>query len=78
MVTQWCHGADGGTCELGERLTDRVVRGLPMPQSGSKITFDGEVAGFGARVTAAGARAFVLDYRSGRRKRRYTIGSFPD
>ena len=63
---------------MGERLTDRLVRGLPIPASGSKITFDGEVAGFGARVTAAGARAFVLDYRSGGRRRRITIGSFPD
>jgi integrase len=63
---------------VGERLTDRLVRGLPVPPSGARITYDGEVAGFGARVTAAGARAFVLDYRSGGRKRRITIGSFPD
>jgi hypothetical protein len=40
---------------------------------------DATVKGIGARVTAAGARAFVLNYRirSGR-ERRYTIGSFPD
>lgn len=63
---------------MGERLTDRLVRGLPTPPSGSKITYDGEVAGFGARVTAAGARAFVLEYRIDGRKRRITIGSFPD
>lgn len=61
-----------------ERLTDRLVRALPMPLSGNKITFDGEVAGFGARVTAAGARAFVLEYRCAGRNRRITIGSFPD
>ena len=59
-------------------MTDRLVRGLPAPPSGARITYDGEVAGFGARVTAAGARAFVLDYRSGGRKRRITIGSCPD
>ncbi len=63
---------------MGERLTDRLVRGLPTPPSGSRITYDSEVAGFGARVTAAGARAFVLDYRISERKRRITVGSFPD
>jgi len=63
---------------VGERLTDRLVKALPVPTSGSKITYDRDVAGFGTRVTAAGARAFVLEYRSDGRKRRMTIGSFPD
>jgi len=38
------------------------------------------VRGFGLRVTAAGARSFVLDYRrrSDRLQRRVTIGQFPD
>ena len=35
--------------------------------------------GFGIRVTAAGAKAFILNYRTRTgRERRYTIGSFPD
>ena len=35
--------------------------------------------GFGCRVTAAGARAFILNYRTNSgRERRYTIGAFPD
>jgi integrase len=67
----------------GSRLTDAFVKRLPPPPKGNRITCDGDedtsVAGFGARVTAAGARAFILEYRTrAGRKRRYTIGSFPD
>src|SRR5262245_58004716 len=61
------------------KLTDLIVRRLPLPAKGSRISYDGEVPGFGCRLTAAGARSFVLNYR---RKgdgveRRYTIGSWP-
>jgi integrase len=62
------------------KLTDKVVRSLERPPTGNRITYDTEVKGFGARITAAGAIAFILNYR--RRadglERRYTIGSFPD
>src|SRR5262249_30777918 len=38
-----------------------------------------DVTGLGARVTAGGARAFILNYRTKvGRERRYTIGAFPD
>src|SRR5262245_62846900 len=62
-----------------QRLTDSLVRKLPPPAKGNTITYDTEVSGFGCRVTAAGARSFVLNYR---RKidgleRRLTIGQFP-
>lgn len=63
---------------MAERLTDRLLKALPVPARGNKIYFDGEVGGFAARVTAAGARSFVLDYRSGGCRRRITIGNFPD
>ena len=64
-------------------LTDAIVRSLGTPASGNKITYDGgdpkkRVRGFGVRITAAGARAFVLNYRVDRRERRITIGSYPD
>src|SRR5271165_2684483 len=64
-------------------LTDPIVRALPAPASGNRITYDGgdpgrRVAGFGIRVTAAGMRAFILTYRINGLQRRYTIGSFPD
>lgn len=63
---------------MAERLTDRHVKALPAPTRGNKIYFDGAVAGFGVRVTAAGAKAFVLTYRVDGRQRRITIGDFPD
>jgi integrase len=65
---------------MAQRLTDRLVQTLPAPAKGNRITYDDVVPGFGARVTAAGARAFVLNYRTrgDGRARRYTIGGFPD
>jgi integrase len=58
-----------------KRLTDAIVRRLPLPQQGKHITIDADVPGFGARVTANGARSYVLRYttRAGR-ERTYTIG----
>ena len=64
---------------MPERLTDSIIKALPVPQKGNRITYDADVKGFGVRVTASGARAFVLNYRTGAgRERRFTIGSFPD
>ena len=62
------------------RLNDAAIKRLPAPASGNKVIFDDAVKGFGARVTAAGAKAFVLRYRrrSDSRQRLFTIGSFPD
>jgi integrase len=64
---------------MSKRLTDTIVKSLPVPKTGNKITYDDAVKGFGIRVTAAGSRAFILNYRvrSGR-ERRFTIGQFPD
>jgi integrase len=56
-------------------LTDALVRRLEAPTTGNKITYDTAVKGFGARVTANGAKAYVLTYTTrGGRQRRYTIG----
>ena len=64
---------------MAERLSDSGVKNLPLPAKGNRITYDSDVKGFGARVTAAGGRAFILNYRTrSGRERRYTIGSFPD
>ena len=60
-----------------ERLTDKLVRALPVPDTGAVISYDADVPGFGARITASGARAFVLNYRCAGRERRMTIGRFP-
>ena len=44
------------------RLSDRIVRQLPAPARGNKVTYEGETEGFGARVKAAGDSAFILNY----------------
>ncbi len=63
---------------MADKLTDKAVRSLAAPAAGNRIAYDDEVKGFGVRVTSAGAKAFVLNYRAGGRERRLTIGSFPD
>jgi integrase len=63
---------------MAQKLTDKIVKELPAPERGNKTTYDTEVKGFGIRVTAAGARSFVLNYRTrAGRERRFTIGAFP-
>jgi integrase len=61
---------------MAQHLTDAVVRRLPPPQRGKRIVLDDEVVGFGVRITAAGARSFVLRYttRAGR-ERTHTLGN---
>jgi len=63
-----------------KKLTDSRVRGLKSPAKGNKITYDtgpDSIRGFGIRVTASGARAFVLNYVVAGRERRMTIGEYP-
>ena len=59
-------------------LTDAVIKRLPLPAEGNRVHYD-EIGGFGVRVTAGGARSFVLNYvtRAGR-ERRLTLGGFPN
>ena len=60
------------------RLTEQSIRKLPAPPRGNKIHYDNLVKGLGLRVTAADRRAFVLNYRTNGRERRFTIGSWPE
>lgn len=59
-------------------LTDKTVRTLAAPNQGNRITKCGELPGFGVRVTAAGAKSFVLNYVIDGRERRMTIGRYPE
>jgi len=67
-------------------LNDATVKTLPAPAKGNKIYYfagallQGIAApkGFGVRVTAAGSRAFVVNYQLRGREYRYTIGGYPD
>src|SRR5450631_3354215 len=67
-------------------LSEETIKRLQAPARGNSITYfagatvQGAKAprGFGVRVTAAGARAFVLNYRLRGREHRFTIGAWPD
>jgi integrase len=65
----------GNSLIMDQKLTDSIVKALPTPEAGNRIHYDKEVKGFGCRVTAGGARSFILNYRTrGGRERRFTIG----
>jgi integrase len=61
---------------MGQHLTDAIVKRLPVPATGKRITPDDDVPGFGIRVTAGGSRSYILRYVTrGGRERTYTLGS---
>lgn len=57
-------------------VSDREISTLSVPDKGHKIYYGiTDIAGLGLRVTAAGSRTFILNYRTrGGVERRYTIG----
>src|SRR6202162_6377750 len=69
-----------------EKLSEATIKRLPVPAAGNRVTYfagamiQGAKAprGFGIRVTASGARAFILNYRLRGREHRFTIGAWPD
>jgi integrase len=63
---------------MGVKLTKRVVEAAE-PAAGDRYLWDAEVKGFGLKVTPAGRKVFVFQYRMGGRgakTERYTIGEF--
>jgi integrase len=62
---------------MAEKLSDRLIKALVSPEAGNAITYDTEVKGLGIRITAAGAKSFIMNYRNEEgRERRLTIGSY--
>jgi hypothetical protein len=59
------------------KLTQRLVESLRADgaDGGARIVWDGTVPGFGVRVTPAGHKSYVIQYRSQDRSRRFTIGN---
>ncbi len=55
------------------RLTKRAVDAAP-PGPADNFLWDQTVKGFGVKITPAGAKIYVLQYRCRGRLRRYTIG----
>jgi len=72
-------GAKALAAAKANGLSDAIIKRLPLPEQGARISYDLDLPGFGIRITAADARSFVLNYRTkGGRERRYTIGHFPN
>jgi integrase len=67
----------GGGC-MATKITQRTIKSLKIPEHGDRIVWDSELKGFGAKVTAAGAITFFLNYRAHGRQRRYKIGRHPE
>jgi integrase len=69
-----------------KRLSEQVIKDLPIPSAGNRVTYFAGATiqgakgprGFGVRITAAGSRAFILNYRLRGREYRFTIGGWPD
>ena len=53
-------------------LTERRIRDA-KPEPKTRILWDGNVKGLGVRITPAGAKSYVLSYRSANRKRLATL-----
>ncbi len=62
---------------MNTHISETTVKEAKAPASGYYILFDNKDEGFGVRVTAAGTKSFVLNYRVGGDKRRCTIGKWP-
>lgn len=59
------------------RISDQDAKTVAAPPEGQILLWDDDVKGFGLRITLAGARSFVFNYRAGGRMRRMTIGKYP-
>src|SRR5918911_231670 len=73
-------GHEGAMAIAIDKFDDRFVRELQAPPTGNRVHYDrgkDPVRGFGVRVTAAGAKSFVLNYTIAGRERRLTIGGYP-
>lgn len=59
------------------KITEKVVKELLPPAAGNRRIYDTDLPGFGVRITANGAVAFVLNYTLRGVERRFTIGRWP-
>ena len=58
------------------KLTKTVIDNAPIPERGQSFLRDAEIKGFGVRITAQGARAFIVEKRIGGQVRRVTLGRY--
>ena len=58
------------------KLTKTVIDNAPVPARGQTFLRDAEIKGFGVRITAQGARAFIVEKRIAGQVRRVTLGRY--
>ena len=63
---------------MAQKITQRTIKNLDVPEQGNRLVWDSELKGFGVRVTETGAVSFFLNYRAHGRQRRYKIGNAPE
>ncbi len=57
------------------KLTKSRVESLPIPATGQSFLWDGELRGFGVRITSSGARSYIAQGRIAGKTRRITLGA---
>ncbi|WP_133468974.1 tyrosine-type recombinase/integrase [Paraglaciecola marina] len=62
------------TNKINKSFVDKIT----LPETGQAIYRDNELKGFGLRVTAGGAKAFILEKRINRKVKRITLGKYPE
>src|SRR5690242_20062771 len=72
-LRQAAEGGLGSGGLMRRKITKSSIMSV-APGARDGFLWDTELAGFGLKVTPAGARVYVVQYRAGRRLRRYTIG----
>jgi len=61
---------------MAQVLNDQIAKRLDCTEGKHhQIFWDEKLKGFGLRVTAKGARSWIVDYRCNGKQRRYTLGS---
>lgn len=73
----------GGDLDISEaavrravKITKTVIDKTPLPPKGQLFLRDAELKGFGVRIMASGARAFIVEKRVEGKVRRMTIGKY--
>jgi integrase len=72
------HDGHKADTDMKKRITTQTVKALKAPPRGNHVVWDDQVTGFGARITATGAVAYVLRYVVNGQERRMTLGKHPD
>ncbi len=67
--------------ERGQKFTELWIKGVTPPAKGQKDYYDSSKTsphGFGVRVSQGGSKTFFLMYTRDKKRRRWTIGRYPD